>query len=347
MQVVISFDSTGSMYSCLTEVRTKVIELMRTLFTQVPNLEIGLIAHGDYGDYPYTLKQQTFTNDQKKLEYFVKTAEQTNGFGNGGECYELVMNHITELNWTHEKRVAILIGDEPPHVKGRTKNGILVKHDWRIEATHMYNLGILGYVVRCQNRQDSAIYHSDLAKIFGTNLLTLQQFTNIVPLLTATILYQEHTDLFEGYQTELESAGLFNNNLRSIFNSVARRVSTAVPTTNGLNAVDPYRFQLLTVPMNCDIMSFVKGNGARFQKGKGFYELTKREEVQERKEIVLMDAQGNMFSGVHARDMIGLPYGQRGNVYPQNIGYTVFVQSTSSNRKLIGGTRFLYEAEMY
>jgi len=46
--------------------------------------------------------------------------------------------------------------------------------------------------------------------------------------------------------------------------------------------------------------------------------------------------------------MVGLPYGTRGKLYPRglrDIDYTVFVQSTSYNRNLFAGTRFLYETE--
>ncbi|CDN15770.1 Conserved domain protein [Richelia intracellularis] len=44
--------------------------------------------------------------------------------------------------------------------------------------------------------------------------------------------------------------------------------------------------------------------------------------------------------------MLGLPEGSTVRIKPNNSEkYVVFVQSTSANRKLIGGTRFLYEVE--
>ena len=85
-----------------------------------------------------------------------------------------------------------------------------------------------------------------------------------------------------------------------------------------------------------------------FQKGKGFYEFTKSELIQEYKEVVLRDkATGDMFSGEKARQMIGLGMGERARVKPAYLDqFDVFVQSTSYNRKLIGGTRFLYEVDL-
>ena len=104
---------------------------------------------------------------------------------------------------------------------------------------------------------------------------------------------------------------------------------------------------MLHVDITTPINDFVRATGAVFKIGRGFYELTKPELVQERKEVVLRDKTGDMFSGEKARTMIGLPFGVRGRIRPmkKDFGYDVFIQSTSANRKLLAGTRFLYEAK--
>jgi len=93
-------------------------------------------------------------------------------------------------------------------------------------------------------------------------------------------------------------------------------------------------------------MSFVKGRGLTFKAGKGFYEFTKSETISEKKEVVLMKKEtGELFEGEAARAIIGLTNESR-KYSPKDIrDYRVFIQSTSYNRKLIGGTGFLYEAE--
>ena len=50
IDIVFSFDTTGSMYPCLTQVRRKVKETVKFLFEEVPNIRIGIITHGDYCD---------------------------------------------------------------------------------------------------------------------------------------------------------------------------------------------------------------------------------------------------------------------------------------------------------
>ena len=47
IEVIFSFDTTGSMYPCLTQVRREVKETVKRLFKDVPDIRVGVIAHGD------------------------------------------------------------------------------------------------------------------------------------------------------------------------------------------------------------------------------------------------------------------------------------------------------------
>lgn len=46
IQIIFSFDTTGSMYGCLEEVRQKVSETISLLMSDIPSIQIGIIAHG-------------------------------------------------------------------------------------------------------------------------------------------------------------------------------------------------------------------------------------------------------------------------------------------------------------
>ena len=50
VEVVFSFDTTGSMYPCLTQVRRHVKSTVTRLGEEIPGIRIGIIAHGDYCD---------------------------------------------------------------------------------------------------------------------------------------------------------------------------------------------------------------------------------------------------------------------------------------------------------
>lgn len=81
----------------------------------------------------------------------------------------------------------------------------------------------------------------------------------------------------------------------------------------------------------------VTGNPYRI--GSVFYELTKTEEVQPNKELVLVaKSDDKRFGGADARTMLGLPAGVHIKVKPGDHGsWRIFVQSTSVNRKIPKG----------
>ena len=132
IEIVISFDTTGSMSRCLGEVRRKVEDTIQRLFADIPNLRIAIFAHGDYGD-TYVTKHVDFTNDVGKLCSFVNKVGSTGG-GDWEECYELVLKQTRELlSWTpHTQRAMVMIGDAIPHRLGDARN--LNKIDWKEEA---------------------------------------------------------------------------------------------------------------------------------------------------------------------------------------------------------------------
>lgn len=83
--------------------------------------------------------------------------------------------------------------------------------------------------------------------------------------------------------------------------------------------------------------------------GTSFYQLSKPEKaVQSYKLIVIRDKDtGAVYAGQSARDLLGLPSnGGTVSLNPGNHGhYDIFIQSTSTNRKLVGGTSLLYWAD--
>lgn len=352
IDIVVSFDTTGSMYPCLSEVRRKVEEMISTLFSKVPGLRMGIIAHGDYCDHnsPYVTKEHKLTNDQQSVVQFVRSVPPTSG-GDGDECYELVLKQVVDFNWQADNKVFVLIGDARPHEPGYKYGQFYVKDDWRFLTRALKERGVKTYVIQCLNNISATSFYKTIADTHGTPKLDLHQFSNIIPVLSALVYKQQGDDQLRQYGDELQNIGMLNRNIANILSQLldGEKIGAIDYTKvdEDLKSVDPTRFQVLHVDHGCDIMSFVNSTGATFRKGRGFYELTKAELVQERKEVVLQDkVTGDMYSGNKARELLGLPYGMRGKVYPKrDFKYKVFIQSTSSNRKLMPNTMFLYEAK--
>lgn len=149
--MVIAFDTTGSMVSYIDQVKEHVKELVPKLMKANPNLKIGIVAFGDYCDmesatnFGKAYQCLPLTDNQKKIISFITNAKNTCG-GDGDEFYELVIKKITEeTNWRKDSvKSVLLIADADPHEVGYCYGNIVenAQIDWREEAVKAAGLGI-------------------------------------------------------------------------------------------------------------------------------------------------------------------------------------------------------------
>lgn len=143
LDMVIAFDTTGSMAAYIDAVRKEVAELVPRLFKNNENLRLGIVAFGDYCDME---NAQTFgkayqclmpTDNENDIIKFIRETKDTSG-GDGDEFYELVIKKIVEETpWRADATKAILlISDAEPHPLGYTYKDYVVGNqiDWRLEA---------------------------------------------------------------------------------------------------------------------------------------------------------------------------------------------------------------------
>lgn len=151
LDMVIAFDTTGSMSAYINAVKTHVKELVPKLFSSNPDLRIGIVAFGDYCDmkaptlYGKAYQVLDLTNDENKIIKFINEAQDTSG-GDGDEFYELVIKKITEETAWREgsTKAVLLIADAAPHKVGYSYKNIVknAQIDWREEAKKASELGI-------------------------------------------------------------------------------------------------------------------------------------------------------------------------------------------------------------
>lgn len=345
IEVVFSFDTTGSMYPCLTQVRRKIKETVNRLMNEISLIRIGIIAHGDYCDQGSTYVTEKFdlSGEIDAICHFVQNVEPTGG-GDAPECYELVLHEAQSLSWSNSaSKSLVLIGDDIPHPPAHNPQ----KLNWRKEADKLAEQGIMVYGVQALNRAHATPFYKELAEKSGGFHVNLDQFSYITNLFLAVCYQQSSNEQLQAYEQEVIQQGRMSRGLNQIFNSMMKRQATSYYADADLRAVSPGRFQVLEVEQDISIKAFVLENGLTFKVGRGFYEFTKTETIQGHKEIILMErATGDLFEGESAREMLGLPVGATVRIKPSNLEkYVVFVQSTSANRTLIGGTNFLYEVE--
>lgn len=348
IEIVFSFDTTGSMYPALSEVRRRVDETVKRLFAEIPHLRIGIVAHGDYCDArtTYVTKHLQLTNDPNAVSYFVKNVEATYG-GDAPECYELVLNEVADqMQWTPgSKRVLVMIGDDIPHPPAHNPKHL----NWKDEVARLTNMGVLIHGVQALNRRYATAFYQGMADLSGGAHLTLAQFSEATEMLLAIAYQQQGGEALAKYEEEIVSKKRMTRSLSGIFDKLSRRdPSTGRYRSLDARAVEAGRFQQIQVDIDQPIKDVVASNGLVFKTGRGFYEFTKRETIQAKKEIVILDQDtGDMYQGSAAREVLGLPMGESTDISPNydRSKYKVFVQSTSNNRKLIGGSTFLYETE--
>ncbi|WP_375499984.1 vWA domain-containing protein [uncultured Nostoc sp.] len=345
IEIVFSFDTTGSMYPCLTQVRRKIKNTVTRLIDEIPLIRIGIIAHGDYCDAGSTYVTKTFniSGDVDAICDFVQNVEPTGG-GDAPECYELVLHESQSLSWSKSAtKSLVLIGDDIPHPPAHNPK----KLNWRKELDKLAEAEVTVYGVQALNRPHATPFYQELAEKSGGFHINLDQFSYISDLFLAVCYQQSSNDQLQAYEQEVIDQGRMSRGLNKIFNTMMNRETTSYYESADLRAVTPGRFQILEVEQDISIKAFVLENGLSFKVGRGFYEFTKTETIQAQKEIILMDrATGDLFEGGAAREMLGLPMDATIRIKPSNLEkYVVFVQSTSANRKLIGKTRFLYEVE--
>ncbi len=143
LDMVIAFDTTGSMAAYIDAVRKEVAELVPRLFKENEDLRLGIVAFGDYCDMK---NAQEFgkayqclmpTDNENDIIKFVRESQNTSG-GDGDEFYELVIKKIVEETpWREDStRAVLLISDAAPHRVGYTYKDFVVNSqiDWREEA---------------------------------------------------------------------------------------------------------------------------------------------------------------------------------------------------------------------
>ena len=125
LDMVIAFDTTGSMAQYIGAVRKEVSELIPQLFKDNEDLRLGIVAFGDYcdmnnaQDFGDAFQCIAPTANENALIEFVINSKDTSG-GDGPEFYELVIKKIVEETQWREgsTRTILLIADAVPHEVG-------------------------------------------------------------------------------------------------------------------------------------------------------------------------------------------------------------------------------------
>ncbi|MEU2238677.1 vWA domain-containing protein [Streptomyces sp. NPDC018338] len=129
---------------------------------------------------------------------------------------------------------------------------------------------------------------------------------------------------------------------RAVFSTGADAVNKDTIKAAGLAPVDPSKYQVIPVARDVAIREWVLESGHTYRTGCAFYQLSKPEKIQARKQIAVLEKKTDrVYTGPEARALIGLANVETRVKPDHNDDFTIFVQSTSVNRKLVSHTRLL------
>ena len=159
LDMVIAFDTTGSMGTYIAAVRAHVTTLIPKLFEENKDLRLKIVAFGDYcdmrgrnGEFGLAYQESPLTDDINTLVNFVTRAQNTGG-GDSDEFYELVIKKVTEETpWRiGAKKAVLLIADCDPHPVGYSYGSVVRNSqiDWKEEARKSAALGIQWDTLSC------------------------------------------------------------------------------------------------------------------------------------------------------------------------------------------------------
>lgn len=158
------------------------------------------------------------------------------------------------------------------------------------------------------------------------------------------VIVSAHTSFMKARATGMRSTS-------TLFDMSAAAVNKATIQAAGLTPLDPSEYILVPVVFRQPfqdgddwISAFTESLGYQYVARRGFYQLTLATVlVQAHKEIAVFEKKsGKVYTGKNARALLGLPDMNVTLKASQNHDYDIFIQSTSNNRKLLLGSKYLY-----
>lgn len=183
LDLVIAFDTTGSMASYVGNVKKEISSLIPMLFSDNEDLKLGIVAFGDYCDmenrekFGKAYQCHRLSSNKGHLMKFVCDVEDTYG-GDTPEFYELVIRKIvTETKWRPDSsRSVLLIADSTPHLD--------TDIDWMEEAYKAAEAKVRFDTVRINDQE----WMRQLSAITGGISVPFKSSSKTVSLILASVL---------------------------------------------------------------------------------------------------------------------------------------------------------------
>ena len=186
LDIVICFDSTGSMAGEINQVKRQIQRIGQTLTTLVPKARISICTYRDVDD-EYVTKGLPLTGSIQEVSDYLERVSA----GGGGDHPEAVDEglywSVSQNNFRPSARkVILLFGDAPPHPE-KLKRALAIAGDFRTK-----NKGIVS-TITCQSDTPMPEFYEIAASGGGEAFLTTDQ-RQIMSQLMVLVFGSRHRD---------------------------------------------------------------------------------------------------------------------------------------------------------
>ena len=230
VDMIIAFDTTGSMFKFINDVKNHITQLIPQLFNDNPNLRLGIVAFGDYcdmkskEDFGNAYQKIDLTDNQESLIKFVINARDTCG-GDSDEFYELVIKKIVEeTSWREDSiKSVLLIADCWPHSLGYSCYPFIDNNqiDWRKEAKKAADKGIKFDTTTC----GSASWFKELSDITNGICIPFKKSGNTSEVIKASNLAKGGVATMDAFYKSMED-NKDNLELYAVYTAYSKEVVT-------------------------------------------------------------------------------------------------------------------------
>ena len=118
LDLVLALDTTLSMKDEFPFLRRELVPFVRSHTKRFENLRVGLLLYRDYFE-EYLVKVFPFADDLKVIQSNIDSARVHGGKEIPEAVYEALYSAVDSYDWAADARLAVLIGDAPPHPRPR------------------------------------------------------------------------------------------------------------------------------------------------------------------------------------------------------------------------------------
>ena len=217
LDLVFIVDNTGSMGPYIQNVKTKILEIIRTIKKEelCHRLRVGLVSYRDHPpeETTYITQKYELSSDTSNIEQNVLQMDASGG-GDGPEAVSTALQVMNKMEYLNESaKIAVLIGDAPPHgveSGDRWPQGTPDGAKWDKEAKKSFDKGIIIHTVGCfpeiTNYQKGVETYEKIAGLSQGRFIPLEKAELLVNIITG--LAVEEIDKIAIQKSILEDLGV-------------------------------------------------------------------------------------------------------------------------------------------